>query len=329
MHKVLPVHATYKGGSKFDSTGIAFEDYNRMGTSGHKLNSGRRAPTPAWVNDDATVREVVTLFMEERAQLVQCREGELYNARSGSVIERIDRAKERMLEKRPVLEKKLKNLCARYMAERNTSKRKTLAELIENTDTSLRIVERGASIAVAVLHYYYRLGMDSVAVAQELNLKPPHIRQLVYRLKCTYKAIEGIRSGRVRVIPHVPHLQRVGLDAQLRPVPLCLECGQPCKGRQSKCCSLKCAWKVRRKAKQPKHHNWEPKPEKLKFCSPDCRKGFTTHPWETIKQRFGIDLNELRKTEGASYASYVVYAVSLKQVPMPAPQWRLLNGGGC
>jgi hypothetical protein len=324
-----PVEATYHGTEEgWHSTGLAYEDYSRCATHTHKQSGERRFPTPDWVHDDATVRAVVTLFMEERAQLVQCGASAVRNAREGSEIERVDRAKTRMMEKRPQLEAKLKQLCARYMAESNPTKRKVLAQLIENSDTQIRIIERGASIAVAILHYYFRLGMDSVAVAQELNLKPPHIRQMLYRLKCTHKTIEGIRSGAVRVIPFVPRVQRMGLDAQLRPIPLCVECGQACKEKRNKCCSLKCAWKARRrKAKRP--DNFEPKPERLKFCSPTCKEHFTEHPYETLKKRFGIDLDELRKTEGESYASYVVYSARLNQVPMPANVWRLLNGGGC
>lgn len=148
--------------------------------------------------------------MEERAQLVKCRETTVYKAREGSVLERLDRAKARMLEKRPALQDRLKHLCTRYMSESEPKQRKVLAELIENVDTQICISERGASIAVAVLHYYYRLGMDSVGIAQLLHLKPPHIRQLLYRLNCTYKQVEGIRAGTVRVIPFVPTVQRVG-----------------------------------------------------------------------------------------------------------------------
>jgi len=329
-HKYLPVHATYHGAvDGWESTGIAFEDAGRMRSVLHKLNNHRRAPTPAWVSDDAAVREVITLFIESRARLVSCGNGCVRRAREGTVGERLDRAQARMQEIRPQLENNLRGLCARYMSEHEPKKRKMLAESIENIDTQLRIIERGASICAAVLHFYYKMGMDSVAIAQELHLKPPHVRQLLYRLGCTYKLIEGIRAGTVKMIPYVPRIQHMGLDADNKPVPLCVECGVPCKSR-AKYCTRKCLQRAQRKRARAKAKqlNLTPKPEVLKFCSPSCKTHYTEHPLETLKKRFGIDLSELKKTEGESYASYVVYCATLKQVPMPAHVWRLLNGGG-
>jgi hypothetical protein len=320
----LPVGATFHGNADgWESNGISWQDYGGMSTHEHKLNNSRRTETPAWVNDDASVRETITLFMEERANLVQARmdKGILRNARAGSLIERLDAAQARMEEKRPTLEGKLALLCKRYGAE--PENKKSLAILIENTDTQIRLIERGAALVLAVLHYYYRMGLDSVAIGIELGLKPPHVRQLLFRLNKTHAVVEALRAGKMLVIPHHVPVTRMALDAEGRTVPLCVECGQACK---RKFCTRKCAHKHARKKQQEKRAaTATPKHEHLKFCSRDCRDEFNEHPLETIKRRLGIDLDEVRREHGSDYAEYVIFCARLRQAPMPAPRWRIFR----
>ena len=62
--------------------------------------------------------------------------------------------------------------------------------MIEGIDTYLRYtVNGGADMVASAVYLYYRVGMDSVGVANELGLKPPHIRQTLYRLHQTAKKI--------------------------------------------------------------------------------------------------------------------------------------------
>jgi len=70
-------------------------------------------------------------------------------------------------------------------------KRKRELEIeIEGLDTYLRITENGsADIVAAIVYLYYRAGFDSVGVGAELALKPPHVRQTLWRLHDTAKKL--------------------------------------------------------------------------------------------------------------------------------------------
>lgn len=320
-----PVSASYHGEAGWQSPGLAYDDYTRMRTRPAK-GTGRHAETPAWVHNNVEVRETIVLFMECRALLVRCGKGifaaTLRNAREGTLSERLDRAHAALLERRQrSLVEQIKKLCIRYKTE-PVEKRQVLAELIENADTQLRIIERGAGLPLAVLHFYYNLGMDSVEIGQELQIKPPHVRQILHRLHQTHEVIAGIRSGRVHVIPFVPKLTREGLDAEGRTVPLCLECGQPCK---KKVCNRSCAAKKQHKINKARIINAKAA-ETLKFCSPTCHETFRLHPLDALK-RLGIDIDAVRKEHGESYTTYVLYCAQLNQAPMPAAQWEMLRNG--
>ena len=77
---------------------------------------------------------------------------------------------------------------ARYQDEKNKLKR--LEVVIEGIDTYLRYtVHGGADVVVSAVYLYYRCGMDSIGVANELGLKSPHIRQTLYRLHQTAKTL--------------------------------------------------------------------------------------------------------------------------------------------
>ena len=69
----------------------------------------------------------------------------------------------------------------------------SLAILIENRDTQVAVAERGAKLVTGVISYYLHQGWNSVDTARVLHLKPPHVRQLVYRLRrCAAEVERGI-----------------------------------------------------------------------------------------------------------------------------------------
>ena len=57
----------------------------------------------------------------------------------------------------------------------------------------MRITEHsgGAGFIVSIVYLYYRVGMDSVGVAAELGLKPPHVRMVLWRLHDTWEKMES------------------------------------------------------------------------------------------------------------------------------------------
>src|SRR5258708_2851039 len=62
----VPVHAV-KTAEGWDTTGISFEDYARMGVRSHKPCNERRLPTPNWALNDSKLRSLLVRFFENRA----------------------------------------------------------------------------------------------------------------------------------------------------------------------------------------------------------------------------------------------------------------------
>lgn len=193
------------------STGIAFEDYSRMSTQQHKASGERRLPTPQWSVNDKMLRELLVVFMEERAGFRKQQRGDLH--------ERLARAKVAIIGQRPRLMNIAAKLCAEYVhlkrvgarpdmgdEELNLSlaqplafpnmartylelkRRRELEIEIEGIDTYLRYTANGgADVVAGIVYLYYRTGLDSVGVGTELGLKPPHVRQTLWRLHDTWK----------------------------------------------------------------------------------------------------------------------------------------------
>ncbi len=165
------------------STHLSYEDYWRMSTRTHKQSNMRRLPTPEWALDDLKLREVLVRFLEHRAY------GYAVQKTSGSLAERIMVAQAEISLRRKQKTAALKELHKEYMAllgknHKAPARRKVLDVQIENIDTFLSTTARdgGLAKAAAVVVLYHRCRLDSVGVGQQLNLKPNHVRQLLYRL---------------------------------------------------------------------------------------------------------------------------------------------------
>jgi hypothetical protein len=203
------------------SPGVAFEDYTRMSTQQRKASNERRLPTPKWAVNDGQLRTLLVTFMEERAGFRK--------QQKGTLMERLERAKLAVINQRPRLIQVLERLCNEYVTlkragacpemsdeELNASlvqplvlpqyarrfielKRKRALEIeIEGIDTYLRYTANGgADVVAAIVYLYYRAGLDSVGVGAELGLKPPHIRQTIWRLHQTAEKIWGKEKTRV------------------------------------------------------------------------------------------------------------------------------------
>jgi hypothetical protein len=163
----------------WDTTGISFGDLQvSMHVMRRERVQERRLPTPPWVNNNEALREEVLKACEKRIYLTT-RNVHLVG---GTHQERYATIKqhERMRLKRWL--EILRKLRARYKTEPEATK-PGLEIQIQNVDTFCCMLKRGSvEVTIAVVHFYYRLGWNSVAVAQELNLKPPHVRQILARL---------------------------------------------------------------------------------------------------------------------------------------------------
>lgn len=214
-----PVNARPAAAGGWTSSGVAFEDYARMSTQQHKPSGERRLPTPQWAVNDGMLRELLVVFMEERAG---------YRKRqTGPLLPRLERAKQAIISQRPRWIATLDKLCAEYVKLKRlgsdpsvddhtlnlsleqplvldewarpwkdfTRKRQLEIE-IEGIDTFLRYTSNGgADVIAAIVYLYYRAGLDSVGVGAELGLKPPHVRQTLWRLHDTWKTFTSQAQG--------------------------------------------------------------------------------------------------------------------------------------
>src|SRR6266404_669895 len=169
-------------------TGIAFSDYGRMHVMRRARTQERKLETPSWAVNDTELREVLLKFCERRFYLTGSRK------LSGLTNEqRLTRIREREQLQVKSLAPHLHALLERYKTEPE-EKRATLETQIGDMDTQILIARRGtAAVAGLVVYLYYRLGWDSVTVAEEIGIKPPHVRQILARL---YNAANNVRYVR-------------------------------------------------------------------------------------------------------------------------------------
>ena len=187
--KSFPVAAWEEGG-EIRSNGLSYEDYSRMSTHVHALNSSRRLATPDWANNDATCRELIVMMLEERAGWRK--------PQTGSLKDRLLNAQQKIKASCPTWESILDKLCKEYVElKRNApwehNRLRQLEIEIEGIDTQLRMYTKdgGASMIAGVIHFYYRLGMDSVQTGKEIGMKPPHVRQTCWRLRKCYERLRN------------------------------------------------------------------------------------------------------------------------------------------
>lgn len=201
-----PVSAEYQGQGEWNSPGIGYEDYTRMYTRERVLAPGRRYQTPEWALDNELLQNVLVEYMESRA-MMRWRQ-------HGNVKERIENAQQQIVLYQPVQKRALVSLCREYVELKNAGplsddeqERKRLLEAeIEGLDTTLRTSARIAALVAAIVYLYFRQSMNSVEVGAELHIKPPHVRQILWRLQRSWERLNGEQPCRRNVAPvkHIP-----------------------------------------------------------------------------------------------------------------------------
>jgi hypothetical protein len=175
----LPVSATFHGGEEWESPCLDFADYQRCYTASHKLNSGRKSTPPSWAQDDKKLRSVLVRYIEVRAGLRP--------QQTGSEAERIIYAEAILRSALPRCEAKLTELSQAYVRQKNAGypaeALRRLAINIENLDTVIRFNNQIAAKTLMAAHLYFRCGLNSKEVSDEIGMKPPHVRVLLYRMR--------------------------------------------------------------------------------------------------------------------------------------------------
>jgi len=187
-------------------TRLTYEDYSKMSTHQRKQSAERRLTTPIWAVNDQALQMLLVSFMEERALIRRF-------AKVGTAKERLENAKLKIDAQKPRLESLLADMCRQYggikgqhfryprEAEAKVpgeplildgtaqpfvrgEREKDLKVEIEAVDTYLRTTAKGGGVEVvaAIVYLYYRACLDSVGVGLELQIKPPHVRQILFRL---------------------------------------------------------------------------------------------------------------------------------------------------
>jgi hypothetical protein len=163
---------------------ITFNDYSRMSTHTRKQVFERRLPTPIWALDDRWLRKLLVLFLEARVQ-------------------RNHRPNDDLLTRRAAAEKKIKTLIPKWNDEidrlqleyvaaqhkkRTSKERLRVLEInIESRDTLVRLTQKSPlGFVAAIVVLYYRMGKTSVEVGEEVGCRPPHVRQILYRLNAIW-----------------------------------------------------------------------------------------------------------------------------------------------
>lgn len=175
-----PVSARLAAGGEWETTGIDFSDYSRMQQHNHTLAANRRYPTPEWALNDEQLLDVLLCYLEARA---------FYHALvpMGTHAERLERVRlrfKKILSQKSAL---LDSLCKDYVHLKKTgaepNKLRFREQVIESLDTEICVLQADCpGVILRIVHLYYRCGFESVVVGKELSLKPPHVRQILWRL---------------------------------------------------------------------------------------------------------------------------------------------------
>jgi hypothetical protein len=185
-----PVDAAHRGedGEQHSATGLSFADTSRMQTRTRKGYS-KILPIPAYALSDGKLREVVVRAVEMRAGVPD-------KLAKGSQAQRMEFAHKRLLAQVPFIERRLENLCHRFVerAQRGSMTREERCKWErqqQELDTRLMMVARLPAVIAGVLYMSYRLGYDSVGVAEELGcVRPCGVRQILRRCKLLAEKIE-------------------------------------------------------------------------------------------------------------------------------------------
>jgi hypothetical protein len=161
------------------SSQISFDDYSRsMSTRTRKQVYERRLPTPIWSLENSSLRALLVGYLENRVGI---------RKPQGTLLERRAAAEKRSKDQIPRLNERIDRLQLKYVAVKRKGRLKAklrkLEQEIENLDTCVRMCRRGGlDIVAAVVVLYYRCGLNSVEVGEEVRLRPPHVRMILFRL---------------------------------------------------------------------------------------------------------------------------------------------------
>jgi hypothetical protein len=181
-------------------------DYNQLHNRMHiyrvaDLRKGRKVETPAWILSDTEFRETLVCYLESRFQI---------HKPTGSLKERLERCRAVGKERAQNAKLILGTRVAEFRATAPALTEERFSELPEHAyfslflgalrgrspadrlqrlklqisciDSEAAMSERAAELAGAAAYLYHRCGWNSCSIAEELNLRSVHVRQIICRL---------------------------------------------------------------------------------------------------------------------------------------------------
>jgi len=233
------LEVTFNGHGEATSKGLDWSDCNSetgsMHTVTYTAGTKWRRGTPSWMFHPEILREVIVRSVEHRAGIIK-------NPGPGTWEERLLRAQKQIDALRPNKIAALDALCDKFMAAKLAGEPTTLlAQQIEYFDTKIRIDEHPAAIITSILFLSYRVGMSSSGVAQEMRcVKPPMVRQTLFRCRAIADQVQGLRSLPCRSVvgrPPVGEVSRAAARQSRIAAGLCLKCGGRREEDRWKCCA--------------------------------------------------------------------------------------------
>ena len=212
------MHAAYHGVDEgWSSTGLGYEEKESFSVTSNGVQPGawRRRPTPDWALSDAKVKAVIVAFLEHRAYC----NGHRTACTQLSLDERRRLAETRLQALEAGLLKQIDGLQARWRDARKSGQHDAAAQLerkIEELDSRILVNRRAGAIAAGAIYYYLRAGLVSVETAELLKIKPPLVRQIVWRLEKIAGALGFGREIKVQPRPETLEKQMIKKVAQLR-----------------------------------------------------------------------------------------------------------------
>lgn len=217
-----PVSADFVGGDEWSSPCLSYDDYARCHMQTRKQSGVRRLPTPKWAFNFSMQRELLVAYLEKRAYMNGSPPPQ---SKSLTLHQRLAAAQAVLVRRRPMFVERITELCAEYVAMKNARrpagvlrKREIQIELL---DTRLRMESKdgGAGMIARIIHLYYSVGFDSVGTAQEMGIKPPHVRKILFELNATAKGLGWIDEDIEAARANRTNRHRNPAPRQPRPTP--------------------------------------------------------------------------------------------------------------
>lgn len=138
--------------------------------------------------EPANLPIVLVRLWERRAYGWKTRSHQLEHHNT-TLRERLQHAQAALEARRPAMLAHLDKVCREFVASSDFEEKKKLVHQIRNLDGELRVIARGPGLIARIVYLSLRVGLDSVAVGQEIGLGSTFCRQQLHRCRLTWASL--------------------------------------------------------------------------------------------------------------------------------------------